>query len=859
MSAGSYVGRIGGLAVALGVGAAIVAGAGIASAEDSDGASASSSSSSASSSSASSESSSGSSGSSENQDSSVGGATDAADDSENSDDSVNSGDDEEVAEGAADEALDDEADELEDAALDDEAADEASDEEALDEAADEVPDDAVLEDEAGDDPTEDEASDGPVEDESTGGDTGSRDSVDGAADEPGAVVEEESDAVETPVVDDVEEPAPGVAAPVGEPPAPAEPASANAEDAPPVDEQPAEVATASLSAVSAGEVIEKEPVLPAVASLMMSVVAAGREVTNETPDTVGDLVSASLAEAAADGYPIPTDVVVEEWTPPLEWLQRVPVLGPLVVTPLVSLAHAIPLIGDIIHPVIGFPIDHLAPEGAPKPRSFLVTSFDGTQIFVNFMPAEGLAAGESAPTVLNAPGIGLPGTTALELERDTLLPTDSIGIGALRDAGYNVVTWDPRGEWRSGGVMHLDSPDLEGRDVSHIISYIATLPEVALDADNDPKIGMTGASYGGGIQLAAAAIDHRIDAIVPGIAWNSLSDVLFPRGAVNSGWGTILTGVLALTLAREHPRIFPATIQGVLFGIVDEADVELLDSLGYQDQIGDITAPTLLLQGTVDTLFTLDQAHANALALIEAGTTTKVIWYCGGHGACLSDYNDGELIIDRTLSWLDRHVKGDESVDTGAQFEFVDQNGVWHSSEEYPVTQGSTVVAERTKRRTIPFLPLIGGSGPNPLIITRGLIATVVGLPSAAWALNAVDLHVPDATELTHIVGAPEVTLTYSGDGTAEHVYAQIIDDQTGLVLGNHATAIPIELDGDTHTVTFSLEQIAHTLKPGQSVTVQIVASTVKYFNFYSWGAITVEGLSVSLPTRAAAVVEPAA
>ncbi|PRC47359.1 peptidase S15, partial [Mycobacterium sp. ITM-2017-0098] len=228
-----------------------------------------------------------------------------------------------------------------------------------------------------------------------------------------------------------------------------------------------------------------------------------------------------------------------------------------------------------------------------------------------------------------------------------------------------VVTWDPRGEWRSEGVMHLNSPDLEGRDMSHIISYLATLPEVALDAVNDPKIGMTGASYGGGIQLATAAIDHRIDAIVPTIAWNNLTDVLFPRSSVNSGWGTILPAVLALTFAREHPRIFPVAIAGVLFGYASQDDLDLVDSLSYADRLKDITAPTLLIQGTVDTLFTLDQAHLNAVELINAGTTTKVIWYCGGHGTCLSDYNDGELVIDRTLAWLDRYVKGNENVETG--------------------------------------------------------------------------------------------------------------------------------------------------------------------------------------------------
>ena len=811
MAAGAFVGRVGGLAVALGIGAALCAGQGVALADE--GAS-SASESSASSSSAGPSAESGSA-----ADSSAGDESDAEADSNQADDA------------APDEDVDDAEDveDVEDVEVDEDL--------GIDDIDDIDEDDSDYGDAPGEEPAVD---DDPAVDESA--------PVDIDIDEP--VVDLDVDADE-PAEDPVEE------SPTAEVVQPVADESVTEPEPQPADE-PAEepdVVTAELNPVDLDQTADDVdgPALPTLASLVMSIVGAGREATNETPQTVGDVVTTSLVEAdAAEQYPIPTDVVVEQWTPPLQWLQNIPVLGPLVVTPLVGLAHVIPFVGDILNPVIGFPIDHWAPEGTPQARSFRVTSFDGTRIFVHFMPAEGLQAGESAPTVLNGPGLGLPGATTLELDVDSFLPRDVVGIGALRDAGYNVVTWDPRGEWRSEGILTLDSPDYEGRDMSHIISYLATLPEVALDGANDPRIGMTGASYGGGIQLATAAIDHRVDAIVPTIAWNSLVDVLFPRGAVNSGWGTILPGVLALTFAREHPRIFPVAIQGVLFGIAEDSDIELVNDLGFQDQIGDITAPTLLIQGTVDTLFTLDQAHTNALTLIEAGTTTKVVWYCGGHGACLSDYNDGEVVIDRTLRWLDRYVKGDESVDTGAQFEWVDQNGEWYSAEQYPVTQGTPVVAERTDRRTIPFVPLIGGSGPNPLILTRGLIATLLGLPSAAGAINAVSLRVPDVTELTHIVGAPEITLTYSGDGNAEHVYAQIVDDRTGLVLGNHATPIPVVLDGETRTVTFSMEQVAHTLAPGQSVTVQIVTSSAKFLNFYSWGAITVEGMSVSLPTRAA-------
>lgn len=581
----------------------------------------------------------------------------------------------------------------------------------------------------------------------------------------------------------------------------------------------------------------------------MSLVGAGRQAADDDR-SVSDTATTSTVTVAAQAYPIPTDVTVTEVVAPLHWLQDIPVLGEFVVTPVVSFIHRIPLVGEFLHYYVGWPVDHHAPPGTPQPRDVKITSFDGQEIYVHFMPARGLQAGQVAPTVLNGPGLGLPGSTALDVWADTLLPNDVIGVGALRDAGYNVVTWDPRGEWRSEGIMHLNSPDLEGRDVSAIISWVATLPEAKLDDDNDPRLGMVGASYGGGIQLATAAIDHRIDAIVPTIAWDNLVDVLFPRGAVNSAWGTLLPSVLLLTSAREHPRILPVAVMGVLFGIAQQSDIDLVNDLGYQDQIGDITAPTLLIQGTVDTLFPLSQADLLAGKLTNA-EALKVIWYCGGHGTCLSDFNDGKLVIDRTLNWLGHYLK-DEDTSTGPQFEYVDQNGDWYSSPTYPVQpngDSTPIVASSTKHTTLPFIPFLFGSGPNPLILTRGPIAALLGLPSPTEAINAANLHVPDATSLTHVVGAPELTLTYKGTGSATHVYAQIVDDKTGLVLGNQVTPVPVVLDGKSRTVTIPLEQVAQTLQPGQSVTVQVVTSAVKFLNFYQWGSITVEGMSVTLPT----------
>ena len=550
----------------------------------------------------------------------------------------------------------------------------------------------------------------------------------------------------------------------------------------------------------------------------------------------------------------PTNVVAIPQTPLLTalGLQNLPIIGPLFVTPIVAAVNEIPIVSDILHPIFGYPVQTGLPPGSPQPQDVNVISFDGTPINVHFMPAAGLQAGQQAPTILDGPGLGMPGATNLNGTPLDGLLTDNLGvlgIATLRDAGYNVVTWDPRGEYFSGGVLEIDSPDFEARDVSAIISWVAQQPEAELDGSNDPRIGMVGASYGGGIQLVTAATDHRVDAIVPTIAWNTLNSSLYENQAYKSGWGTLLAGVLVATFARPNPALYPAAIYGDLTGMLTQAEQDLLAARGpggTPDLVSQITAPTLLIQGTVDTLFPLQEANANDL--IANGVPTKVLWFCGGHGLCVNDLldqRDGALIEQQTLAWLDRYVKDDSTVSTGPQFEWVDQSGQYYSSNVYPVPPGNPIVTSSSTGEVLPLLPFIGGSGPLLGVLPIG----------GTKAINAINLTVPAATTTTYVVGAPQLTLTYSGTGESTHVYAQLIDDNTGLVLGNQVTPIPVTLDGQTRTITAPLEMVAATLSPGQSVTLQLVASAADYETITSLGELNVSSMSLSLPTADASKI----
>jgi len=514
----------------------------------------------------------------------------------------------------------------------------------------------------------------------------------------------------------------------------------------------------------------------------------------------------------------------------------------------------VPVVGQLLAPIIGVSIvvpvavhiGKVVPSGTPIAFTTMVKSpVDGTLISTNFFPALGLGKGQRAPTIFDAPGLAIPGDTNPFGDGSNSI---GFGVSTFRAAGYNVVTWDPRGEYASGGVLQLDSPHYEGRDVSGLISWLAHRPEALLDGPGDPRLGMVGFSYGGGVQLVTAATDHRVDAIVPGIAWNTLTGSLYRDGAFRTGYALLLMLRLITTGAVVDPRIYPAILGGALTGTLTAEQQEILAGSGPGDLVKRITAPTLLLQGTVDVLFPLQQAMINAQTLEAAKVPVKMVWFCGGHGDCETPDDNNAAIVSATMAWLDRWVMRKTTVDTGPTFEWIDQNGQYYSSDVLPTDKtfhGDPVVLAGGGG-VLPIIPLVG-SGPSthvafPYSIGDGEVASV--------AVN-VPLEPGVATQ---IVGAPELTFTYSGLGTATHIYAQLIDDNTHLVIGNLVTPVSVTLDGTQQTAHASLEAIAQTMSATDSLTLQLVGSATAYENLTAFGVITISDVSVSLPTVAAGV-----
>ena len=556
-------------------------------------------------------------------------------------------------------------------------------------------------------------------------------------------------------------------------------------------------------------------------------------------------------------------VRVSEVTDLDSFLIGIPLIG-LVAAPVISLLQTLPLIGDLLAPLIGasvvarinVDVGTLAPADTPVALTYMVTSFDGVGISTNFFPAAGLSAGGSAPTVITMSGLGGGAYTDPYTDRVFDIEGqeyDVPSVRVLRDDGYNVVSATPRGVRNSGGVMQLDNPFFEGRDMSAVIDFIAAETPATLDGPNDPAVGMVGASYGGGIQLVAAGTDPRIDAITPENTWNSLNASLYPDNTWKTSYGSVLYLALVVTGARVNSLVPRAVLTGNLFGWISETAQAALASSGPTALLNTVQAPTLLTQGIQEALFPLQESLDNAETILgnPFGTPVKLAWYCGGHGVCLDPVNPDQkaILLADTLNWLTQYVKRVGTPADGIpNFQWFDQLGGYYFSDQLPYQSGFNNRPDITATSPgglLPVVPLLGGS--------NSFFALPYSLGGGSVARNAINVPVTVGPG-TQVVGAPAVSITYQGLGTTRAVYAQVVDDSTGLVLGNVVTPVPVTLDGRQHTLTMDLSDIVYTNAGADSrtLTVQITSSATAFENFTSFGLMNISNVSVTMPNRTA-------
>ncbi|MFI7447933.1 alpha/beta fold hydrolase [Nonomuraea sp. NPDC049714] len=402
--------------------------------------------------------------------------------------------------------------------------------------------------------------------------------------------------------------------------------------------------------------------------------------------------------------------------------------------------------------------------------------------------------GGKAPAVLVAHGFG---GSKLSVREEAV---------RLAEAGYAVLTWSARGFGRSTGEIALNSADYEVKDVKQLIDWLAKRPEVRLDASGDPRVGITGGSYGGSIALMTAAHDPRVDAIVPQITWSDLADALFPdatgKGPENGVFKRMWAGIFfgrggggapqglealnrqpeALTAEQARcgrflPAICEVYQEVAKTGRATPEAVALLSRSSPVAVAGRIKAPTLLVQGQRDSLFPLEHADANARAIAAAGTPVSLAWFDGGH-----DGGNGEVdwLHEQTTAWFAHHLK-DEPASVSA-FTVTRDGGrdpgtrqrirMHPEAAAYPGLSGTDVTTVTLGGPEQNIVNPPGGSpasistvpGVSGLLGGQGNVSVSLDMPGQSAAFESPPLTAPlqltgSATAKIRVYGSGEVTL----------------------------------------------------------------------------------------------------
>ncbi|RZU50536.1 ABC-2 type transport system ATP-binding protein [Krasilnikovia cinnamomea] len=526
-------------------------------------------------------------------------------------------------------------------------------------------------------------------------------------------------------------------------------------------------------------------------------------------------------------------------------------------------------------------------------------------------------------TVLSGPS----GTEPVDLDARFYLPADrsgrvpavllAHGFGGSKDSvrenaqelaglGYAVLTWTARGFGRSGGQIHLDSPDYEVKDAARLLDWLAARPEVRTDAPGDPRVGVVGGSYGGALALLLAAADKRVDALVPLITWNDLGRAFLPQSADTSasgvfkkGWAGLFfgngaaAGASALGAAasaagtadssadsaapppdgastggssprdgaagapgaagsrgavdpacgRFAPEVCAAYLRLASAGTPDAATLALLRRSSPGPVLDKITAPTLLIQGAVDTLFPLSEADANARGIAATGTPVRVAWFTGGHDGGDGPQSDSDRTRFLTAQWLDHYVRGAGAA-PATSFTYSRVAG-FSATDRGLVTNGYST----------PAYPGLAGTGRTEVTLTgaaqrianppNGTPAAISSLPGTGGQLSSLlggvagdipgqharfeSAPVPAAID---VVGAPTVRLRAASPTGEAVLFVKLYDvDPAGAATLSGGLVAPVRLTGlptdiaAAKPVTVTLPGIVRRIDAGHAVRVVVATS----------------------------------
>jgi predicted acyl esterase len=368
--------------------------------------------------------------------------------------------------------------------------------------------------------------------------------------------------------------------------------------------------------------------------------------------------------------------------------------------------------------------------------------------------------------------------------------------------GYAVLTYDSRGFGGSDGVVGLDGPK-ETRDGQALIDWLAGRDEIALEGSGNPKVGMDGISYAGGIQFQVAAADDRVDAIVPRITWNDLNYSLAPNGVVKSGW----LRALELGANQDPPtgNVAPE-VQQTSSGILERGSLTDENREFYRSRspvtYPEIDTPTLLIPEWTDQLFPVNEAVNNFRKVQNSGAETTILigqgstHVLGQPGSFPpGSGTSGEFTGKQAVAWLTAHLKGDGDHGLSTVHYYDESADEFRAADEFPPYERQSI--SHTLDRSV---ELDGGDG-NVVTTDRQI------------------------SEETDIVGVPtlELTATPTGDGPS-NLFVALQRVRDGEVETIKEQVTPVRVEEEEQEIELDLYGVEATFAEGDVLRVAMSA-----------------------------------
>jgi pimeloyl-ACP methyl ester carboxylesterase len=498
--------------------------------------------------------------------------------------------------------------------------------------------------------------------------------------------------------------------------------------------------------------------------------------------------------------------------------------------------------------------------------------------------------GETFPLIVHSHGWS--GSRLTTLDDDGEVEPNSAhfaSISALASAlpfhNYVVISFDERGHGESKNAnARVIDPEAETQDAIALLDWVAKhatagdLPVRIDPVTQDMPVGLLGLSYGGGFQFPLAALDPRVDVMVPNGTWHDLQYALVPNDAVKSGFdsllcltgtlsslaltpllqnacnflGPTLSGTTGLTSATIRTRQDLAdAVSGPLASPRTVTEDELVgffhghglgffwerELLGLPWRTGEAKAfqqrpvDVLLIQGNRDALFNYTEGYWNYRYLSQAGGDVRFLSTEGGHmnpfaGQAEGSGNCGATEgVKSVRAFLDAKLKNQVSAD------FNNIPEVCISLTENSDRTGSVAV----NLAAVPVGDQGGMPGGVAATLASGSASPLPVVGQVVGGLTGMETFVPVATitgDDAVLAGIPRIgrlavtgtlealvaPVAYIGVGIKRGMELILVDDQVTAFAGPGGSSANPE---GIHTDNSPSDGIAGVLLPGVGEALQ--------------------------------------